>query len=102
MAKTIDEKLLQKERDNLVIDLGQMQEEPLRRSRNQVQAIQGAIQMTDRLIALSKEGNYSKSRANSEQVPEEKLAEVQKSLEEHETKDYVSQLGDDDRGQVEP
>ena len=100
MAKTIDEKLLQKERDNLVIDLANARGAG-QNARNQVQAIQGAIQMTDRLIALSKEGNYSRSRANSDGVPEEKAAEVQKSLEEH-AKDYVSQLGDDDRGQVEP
>ena len=95
MAKTIDEKLLQKERDNLVIDLANARG-AVENARNQVQAIQGAIQMTDRLIALSKEGNYSRSRANSDGVPEEKAAEVQKSLEEH-AKDYVSQLGDDDR-----
>ena len=100
MAKTIDEKLLQKERDNLVIDLANARG-AVQNARNQVQAIKGAIQMTDRLIALSKEGNYSRSRANSDGVPEEKAAEVQKSLEEH-AKDYVSQLGDDDRGQVEP
>lgn len=100
MAKKIDEKLLQKERDNLVIDLANARG-AVENARNQVQAIQGAIQMTDRLIALSKEGNYSRSRANSDGVPEEKAAEVQKSLEEH-AKDYVSQLGDDDRGQVEP
>lgn len=100
MAKTIDEKLLQKERDNLVIDLANARG-AVENARNQVQAIQGAIQMTDRLIALSKEGNYSRSRANSDGVPEEKAAEVQKSLEEH-AKDYVSQLGDDNRGQVEP
>ena len=66
MAKTIDEKLLQKERDNLVIDLANARGN-VENAKNQVQAIQGAIQMTDRLIALSKEGNYSKSRANSEQ-----------------------------------
>ena len=100
MAKTIDEKLLQKERDNLVIDLANARG-AVQNARNQVQAIQGAIQMTDRLIALSKEGNYSRSRANSDGVPEERAAEVQKSLEEH-AKDYVSQLGDDDRGQVDP
>ena len=45
--------------------------------------------MTDRLIAVSKEGNYSKSRANSDGV---KKTEVQKSLEEH-SKDMVSELG---------
>mgnify|MGYP005667728907 FL=1 len=100
MAKTIDEKLLQKERDNLVIDLANARG-AVENAKNRVQAIQGAIQMTDRLIVLSKEGNYSRSRANSDGVPEEKAAEVQKSLEEH-AKDYVSQLGDDDRGQVEP
>ena len=56
--------------------------------------------MTDRLIVLSKEGNYSKSRANSEQENPEKAAEVQKSLEEH-AKDMVYELGDDDLGKVE-
>ena len=100
MAKKIDEKLLQKERDSLVIDLANARG-AVENARNQVQAIQGAIQMTDRLIAISKEGNYSRSRANSDGVPEERAAEVQKSLEEH-AKDYVSQLGDDDRGQVKP
>ena len=100
MAKKIDEKLLQKERDSLVKDLANARG-AVENARNQVQAIQGAIQMTDRLIAISKEGNYSRSRANSDGVPEEKAAEVQKSLEEH-AKDYVSQLGDDDRGQVKP
>ena len=100
MAKTIDEKLLQKERDSLVIDLANARG-AVENARNQVQAIQGAIQMTDRLITLSKEGNYSKSRANSEGVPETSAAEVQKSLEEH-AKDMVSQLGDYDKGQVKP
>ena len=100
MAKKIDEKLLQKERDSLVKDLANARG-AVENAKNQVQAIQGAIQMTDRLIAISKEGNYSRSRANSDGVPEEKAAEVQKSLEEH-AKDYVSQLGDDDRGQVKP
>ena len=99
MAKTIDEKLLQKERDNLVIDLANARG-AVENAKNRVQAIQGAIQMTDRLIAVSKEGNYSKSRANSDGVPEEKAPEVQKSLEEH-AKDMVSELGDDDLGKVE-
>ena len=57
--------------------------------------------MTDRLIELHKKGNYSKSRANSEQENPERAKEVQKSLEDA-AKDMVSQLGDDDRGQVEP
>ena len=56
--------------------------------------------MTDNLIAVSKEGNYSKSRANSEDVPVEQAAEVQKSLEEH-AKDMVSEIGDDDLGKVD-
>ena len=99
MAKKIDEKLLQKERDSLEQDLIAARVN-VERSKNQVQAIQGAIQMTDRLIALSKEGNYSKSRANSEQENPEKAAEVQKSLEEH-AKDMVSELGDDDLGKVD-
>ncbi len=99
MAKKIDEKLLQKERDSLEQDLIAARAN-VERSKNQVQAILGAIQMTDRLIALSKEGNYSKSRANSEQENPEKAAEVQKSLEEH-AKDMVSELGDDDLGKVD-
>ena len=99
MAKTIDEKLLQKERDNLVIDLANARG-AVENAKNRVQAIQGAIQMTDRLIAVSKEGNYSKSRANSDGVPEEKAPEVQKSLEEN-AKDMVSELGDDDLGKVD-
>ena len=100
MAKTIDADLLQKERDDLEKSLSQARTN-VENSKNQVMSIIGAIQMTDRLIVLSKEGNYSKSRANSEQENPEKAAEVQKSLEEH-AKDYVSQLGDDNRGQVEP
>ena len=99
MAKTIDEKLLQKERDNLVIDLANARG-AVENAKNRVQAIQGAIQMTDRLIAVSKEGNYSKSRANSDGVSEEKAPEVQKSLEEH-AKDMVSELGDDDLGKID-
>ena len=99
MAKKIDEKLLQKERDSLEQDLIAARAN-VERSKNQVQAILGAIQMTDRLIAVSKEGNYSKSRANSEQENPEKAAQVQKSLEEH-AKDMVSELGDDDLGKVD-
>ena len=56
--------------------------------------------MTDNLMAVYKEGNYSKSRANSENENPEKAAEVQKSLEEH-AKDMVSELGDDDLGKVD-
>ena len=99
MAKTIDVDLLQKERDDLEKSLTQARQN-VETAKNQVISIIGAIQMTDRLIALSKEGNYSKSRANSEGVPEEKAAEVQKSLEEH-AKDMVSELGDDDLGKVD-
>ena len=100
MAKTIDADLLQKERDELEKSLIQARQN-VDAAKNQVISIIGAIQMTDRLITISKEGNYSKSRANSEGVPETSAAEVQKSLEEH-AKDMVSQLGDDDKGQVKP
>ena len=99
MAKTIDADLLQKERDDLEKSLSQARTN-VENSKNQVMSIIGAIQMTDRLIVLSKEGNYSKSRANSDGVPEEKAAEVKKSLEEH-AKDMVSQIGDDDIGKVD-
>ena len=99
MAKTIDADLLQKERDELEKKLIQARQN-VETSKNQVMSVIGAIQMTDRLIALSKEGNYSKSRANSEDVPVEKAVEVQKSLEEH-AKDMVSELGDDDLGKVD-
>ena len=99
MAKTIDADLLQKERDELEKSLIQARQN-VEAAKNQVISIIGAIQMTDRLITISKEGNYSKSRANSEGVPEEKAAEVQKSLEEH-AKDMVSELGDDDLGKVD-
>ena len=99
MAKTIDADLLQKERDELEKKLVQARQN-VDAAKNQVISIIGAIQMTDRLIEISKEGNYSKSRANSEGVPEEKAAEVQKSLEEH-AKDMVSELGDDDLGKVD-
>jgi len=99
MAKTIDADLLQKERDELEKKLIQARQN-VETSKNQVMSVIGAIQMTDRLIALSKEGNYSKSRANSDNENPEKAAEVQKSLEEH-AKDMVSELGDDDLGKVD-
>ena len=99
MAKTIDADLLQKERDELEKSLIQARQN-VETAKNQVISIIGAIQMTDRLITISKEGNYSKSRANSEGVPETSAAEVQKSLEEH-AKDMVSELGDDDLGKVD-
>ncbi len=99
MAKTIDADLLQKERDELEKKLIQARQN-VETSKNQVMSVIGAIQMTDRLIALSKEGNYSRSRANSEDVPVEQAAEVQKSLEEH-AKDMVSEIGDDDLGKVD-
>jgi hypothetical protein len=93
MAKTIDAELLQKQRDSLVQDLTNSKV-AVETAKNRVQQILGAIQMTDSLIAVSKEGNYSKSRANSEGVPETSATEVQKSLEES-AKDVVSELGDD-------
>lgn len=99
MAKTIDADLLQKERDELEKKLIQAKQ-TVEAAKNQVMSVIGAIQMTDRLIALSKDGNYSKSRANSEGVPEGNAAEVQKSLEEH-AKDMVSEIGDDDLGKVD-
>ena len=99
MAKTIDSYLLQKERDELEKKLVQARQN-VETSKNQVMSVIGAIQMTDRLIALSKEGNYSKSRANSENENPDKAAEVQKSLEEH-AKDMVSEIGDDDLGKVD-
>ncbi len=99
MAKTIDADLLQKERDELEKSLMQARQN-VESAKNQVMSVIGAIQMTDRLIALSKEGNYSKARANSDNENPEKAAEVQKSLEEH-AKDMVSELGDDDLGKVD-
>ena len=90
MAKTIDADLLQKQRDSLVQDLTNAKV-AVETSKNRVQQILGAV---------SKEGNYSRSRANSDGVPEEKATEVQKSLEEH-AKDMVSELGDDDLGKVD-
>ena len=99
MAKTIDADLLQKERDELEKKLIQAKQ-TVEAAKNQVMSVIGAIQMTDRLIEISKEGNYSKSRANSEGVPEGNAAEVQKSLEEH-AKDMVSEIGDDDLGKVD-
>ena len=99
MAKTIDADLLQKERDELEKSLMQARQN-VESAKNQVMSVMGAIQMTDRLIALSKEGNYSKSRANSENENPEKAAEVQKSLEEH-AKDMVSEIGDDDLGKID-
>ena len=99
MAKEIDADLLQKQRDSLVQDLTNAKV-AVETSKNRVQQILGAIQMIDNLIAVSKEGNYSKSRANSENENPEKATEVQKSLEEH-AKDMVSELGDDDLGKVD-
>ena len=99
MAKTIDSDLLQKERDELEKKLIQARQN-VETSKNQVMSVIGAIQMTDRLIEISKDGNYSKSRANSEGVPEGNAAEVQKSLEQH-AKDMVSEIGDDDLGKVD-
>ena len=99
MAKTIDADLLQKERDELEKKLIQAKQ-TVEAAKNQVMSVIGAIQMTDRLIEISKDGNYSKSRANSEGVPEGNAAEVQKSLEEH-AKDMVSEIGDDDLGKVD-
>ena len=99
MAKTIDSELLQKQRDSLVQELSNARV-AVETSKNKVQQILGAISMTDNLMAVYKEGNYSKSRANSEGVPEGNAAEVQKSLEEH-AKDMVSELGDDDLGKVD-
>ena len=99
MAKTINSDLLQKERDELEKKLIQARQN-VETSKNQVMSVIGAIQMTDRLIDISKDGNYSKSRANSEGVPEGNAAEVQKSLEEH-AKDMVSEIGDDDLGKVD-
>jgi len=99
MAKDINEELLLTQRESLVKDL-QSAKLNVEKSKNTVQQILGAIQMTDNLIAVSKEGNYSKSRANSENENPEKAAQVQKSLEEH-AKDMVSELGDDDLGKVD-
>ena len=99
MAKTINSDLLQKERDELEKKLIQARQN-VETSKNQVMSVIGAIQMTDRLIEISKDGNYSKSRANSEGVPEGNAVEVQKSLEEH-AKDMVSEIGDDDLGKVD-
>ena len=99
MAKTIDSDLLQKERDELEKKLIQARQN-VETSKNQVMSVIGAIQMTDRLIEISKDGNYSKSRANSEGIPETEAAEIQKSLEEH-AKDMVSEIGDDDLGKVD-
>ena len=99
MAKDINEELLLTQRESLVKDL-QNAKLNVEKSKNTVQQILGAIQMTDNLIAVSKEGNYSKSRANSENENPEKAAQVQKSLEEH-AKDMVSELGDDDLGKVD-
>ena len=99
MAKELNAELLEKERETLVQQLNTTKATVVTAS-NQVQQILGAIQMTDNLITLSKEGNYSKSRANSEGIPETEAAEIQKSLEEH-AKDMVSEIGDDDLGKVD-
>ena len=63
MAKDINEELLLTQRESLLKDL-QSAKLNVEKSKNTVQQILGAIQMTDNLIAVSKEGNYSKSRAN--------------------------------------
>tara|TARA_R110000744_G_scaffold3993_13_gene14760 strand:- start:537 stop:806 length:270 start_codon:yes stop_codon:yes gene_type:complete len=89
MAKTIDSKFLQTERESLETQLVNANA-TVEKSKNTVQALMGAIAMTDRLIAVF----------NSEGVPEGNAAEAQKSLEEH-AKDMVSEIGDDDLGKVE-
>ena len=99
MAQTIDTELLQKQRDSLIQELSNARV-AVETSKNKVQQILGAISMTDNLMAVYKEGNYSKSRANSEGIPETSAAEVQKSLEEH-AKDMVSELGDDNLGKID-
>ena len=99
MAKEIDAELLQKQRDSLVQDLTNAKV-AVETAKNRVPPILGAITRTDSLIGVAKGGNYSKSRANSEGVPETSATEVQKSLEEH-AKDMVSELGDDDLGKVD-
>ena len=100
MAQTIDTEFLEKERERLTTSLAEARTN-LELVKNQIQQLSGAIGMTDRLIELHKKGNYSKSRANSEQENPERAKEVQKSLEDS-SKDIVSQLGDDDRGKLEP
>jgi len=71
VAKEINEELLQKERDELEKSLVQARLN-VEKAKNQVQAIIGAITITDRLIEVSKECNYSKSRANSDNIDPEK------------------------------
>ena len=90
MAKTIDSKFLQTERESLEAQLVNANA-TVEKSKNTVQAIMGAIAMTDNLIKLSGE--------SSEGVPETPTVEVKKSLEE-EAKDLVSEIGDDDLGKV--
>jgi len=85
MAKTIDSKFLQTQRDSLQTQLVNANA-AVEKSKNTVQAIIGAIAMTDNLIKLSGE--------SSEDVPETPTVEVKKSLEES-AKDVVSELGDD-------
>jgi C1A family cysteine protease len=93
MAKSIDEKHLKEERENLVTKLTETQKQ-LELLKNNVQIYVGAIQMTDKLLL-----NFKEEEKKSE--TETNTPEPKKSLEEH-AKDMVSDIGDDDLGKVKP
>jgi seryl-tRNA synthetase len=94
MAKSIDEKHLKEERENLVTKLTETQKQ-LELLKNNVQIYVGAIQMTDKLLLNFKEEESTNS------VKESSIPKPKKSLEEH-AKDMVSDIGDDDLGKVKP
>ena len=93
MAKSIDEKHLKAEREDLVTKLTETQKQ-LELLKNNVQIYVGAIQMTDKLLL-----NFKEEEKKSE--TETTTPEPKKSLEEH-AKDMVSDIGDDDLGKVKP
>tara|TARA_B100000745_G_C20116285_1_gene382148 strand:- start:125 stop:406 length:282 start_codon:yes stop_codon:yes gene_type:complete len=93
MAKSIDEKQLKEERENLVTKLTETQKQ-LELLKNNVQIYVGAIQMTDKLLL-----NFKEEEKKSE--TETNTPKPKKSLEEH-AKDMVSDIGDDDLGKVKP
>ena len=92
MAKSIDEKQLQKEREDLVTKITEANKQ-LEQLKNNINALMGAIQMTDKLLLNFKEPTDS--------VKESSTPKPKKSLEEH-AKDMVGKLGSDDLGKVKP
>ena len=94
MVKSIDEKHLQDEKRDLLNKLNEANKQ-LEKLKNNIQALSGAVQMTDKLLS-----NFIKEN-ESEPKKETDTPKSKKSLEDA-AKDMVSQLGDDDIGKVDP